>query len=230
MEVTKITDNVFQLTLPIVNVFLVDHPSGLILIDTGPKGSKELIFEGIRQIGKQLYDLQFIILTHAHHDHSGSLAAILKTVSVPVYASSLCAEMIKNGIAFQPQSKFLAFMLRLITLFGWIRLQFLYIDQINSPINIVQEGDKIPVTNGLEVINAPGHTAEQIALFYPIKEALLFAVDCAENLKSLKPAYAYQSTMVNLQTLKKLVNFSFKIAIFGHGSKISKEKFKNLFL
>jgi len=53
IEVIQITENVFQLTLPIVNVFLVDHLAGLILIDTGPKGSKELIFEGIRHIGKQ---------------------------------------------------------------------------------------------------------------------------------------------------------------------------------
>jgi glyoxylase-like metal-dependent hydrolase (beta-lactamase superfamily II) len=53
MEVLPITENVFQLTLPIVNVFLVDHLAGLILIDTGPQGSRDLIFEGIRHIGKQ---------------------------------------------------------------------------------------------------------------------------------------------------------------------------------
>ncbi|WP_419800916.1 MBL fold metallo-hydrolase [Mucilaginibacter sp.] len=225
MPVTKITENVFQITLPIVNVFLVDHLSGLILIDTGPKGSKDLIFGGIRQIGKQPEDLKHIILTHAHHDHSGSLASILETVNVPVYASALCAEMIGKRIAFRPNSKILAFLLKLLTLNGKINLRFLYIDPIFSPIKTVSEGDVIPDANGLQIINAPGHCAEQIALFYPVKEALLFAADSAENSKKLKPAFAYQSAKINLQTLKKIVAFPFDQVLFGHGNVSAKPRF-----
>ena len=228
MEVIQITEKVYQLTLPIVNVFLVDHPAGLILIDTGPKGSKDLIFQGIRQIGRQPEDLKYIILTHAHHDHSGSLAAILETIDVPVYASALCAALIQGGIAFQPQSKPIAFLLRLVTLFGIIRLQFLYIQAVKSPIKIVKEADKIPDANGLEVINAPGHTAEQIALFYPVKEALLFAADSAENIKSLKASFAYQSAKINLMTLRELAALPFKIVVFGHGSKATKAEFEQI--
>ncbi len=225
MEVVQITKNVFQITLPIVNVFLVDHPAGLILIDTGPKGSKDLIFSAIRQIGKQPEELKYIILTHAHHDHSGSLASILETVNVPVYASKLCAERIKKGIAFQPTSKTLTFLLKLVTLFGLIRLQVLYIEPIKSPIKTVCEGDQIPDANGLQVINAPGHTPEQIALFYPVKEALLFAADCADNINGLKAGYAYQSAKINIQTLKKLKAFPFNIAVFGHGNTVGKVEF-----
>ncbi len=165
MEVIQITENVFQLTLPIVNVFLVDLPSGLMMIDTGPQGSRDLIFEGIRHIGKQPQDLKYIILTHAHYDHSGSLAAILEVADVTVYTSALCAEMIKKGIAFQPESKFLAFLLKLVTLFGIIRLKFAFVQPIKFAVKIVQEGGQIPGANGLQVINAPGHTADQIAIF-----------------------------------------------------------------
>ena len=228
MEVIQITGSVFQLTLPIVNVFLVDHPFGLILIDTGPKGSKDLIFEGIRQIGKQPENIQCIVLTHAHNDHSGSLASILETIQVPVYASALCAKMVKKGTAFEPESKLFSFLLKLITLNGMIRPQFLHIRPIKSTIKIVREGDNIPDENGLEVINAPGHSAEQIALFYPIKEALLFAVDAAENLKKLKPSFAYQSSKINLQTLRKIADFPFQIMVFGHGNKITKAEFEKM--
>ncbi|MGI4750956.1 MAG: MBL fold metallo-hydrolase [Janthinobacterium lividum] len=225
MQVSKITEDVFQVTLPIVNVFLVDLPAGLLLIDTGPKNSEDEIFAAIEQIGKRPTDLRYIIITHAHHDHSGSLAAILKAVNVQVFASPLCAEMLKRGVAFEPESKLFSFLLKLITVFGLIRLQFIYINPVNFPIKIVLEGDVIPDTNGLQVINAPGHTLEQIALFYPIKEALLFAADAAENLKSLKPAFAYQSAKINQQTLKKLTTYDFKYAVFGHGSALIKENF-----
>jgi len=228
MEVIQITENVFQLTLPIVNVFLVDHLAGLILIDTGPQGSRDLIFEGIRHIGKQPEDLKYIILTHAHYDHSGSLAAILEVADVPVYASALCAEMIKKGIAFQPESKFLAFLLKLVTLFGIIRLRFAFVQPIKSAVKIVQEGGQIPGANGLQVINAPGHTADQIALFYPVKEALLFAADSVENTNKLKLPYAYQFAKISWQTFKKLAAFPFDIAVFGHGRAVSKSEFEKL--
>ncbi|WP_299287617.1 MBL fold metallo-hydrolase [uncultured Mucilaginibacter sp.] len=228
MDVVQITKSVFQITLPIVNVFLVDHPIGLILIDSGPKGSKDLIFQGIRQIGKQPEDLKYVILTHAHHDHSGGLASILKSVQVAVYTSAFCAEMIAKGIAFQPKSKILAFLLRLVTLNGKLNLQFLYIQPVKVNIKIVAEGDCIPDANGLEVINAPGHCAEQIALFYPVKEALLFAADAAENETQLKPAFAYQSKRVNQLTLQKLAAFPFQIAVFGHGKAATKAEFEKM--
>ncbi len=228
MKATQITENVFQLTLPIVNVFLVDYPAGLILIDTGPKGSKELIFQGIRQIGKQPEDLKFVILTHAHHDHSGGLASILKSVQAAVYTSALCAKMIAKGIAFQPKSKMLAFLLRLVTMNGKLNLQFLYIQPVKTNIKIVSEGDCIPDANGLEVINAPGHCAEQIALFYPVKEVLLFAADAAENEMQLKPAFAYQSKRVNQLTLQKLTAFPFDIVVFGHGKAATKAEFEKM--
>ncbi|MEX8547848.1 MAG: MBL fold metallo-hydrolase [Mucilaginibacter sp.] len=228
MQVTQITENVFQLTLPIVNVFLVDHPAGLILIDAGPKGSKDLIFQGIRQIGKQPEDLRFIILTHAHYDHTGGLADLLKTVNVPVYTSALCAEMIAKGIAFRPNSKIVAFLLKLLTLNGKINLQFLYIQPVKASFKIVTEGGCVPDHQGLQVINAPGHCAEQVALFYPVKEALLFAADSAGNEKQLKPAFAYQSKKVNQLTLQKLAAFPFQIAVFGHGKAVPKEKFVHM--
>lgn len=231
MEVINITENVFQITLPNVNVFLIVHPVGLILIDTGPKGSKDSIFEGIRQIGKQPEDLKAIILTHAHYDHAGGLAAILETVQVPVYTSALCAEMIKKGIAFKTSSKVVAFLLKLVTLSGRIQSTYINIQEVKSSIIIVSEGDWIPDESGLQVYNAPGHTAEQLALFYPVKEALLFAADCAENTKKLKlkPVIAYQSVKINRQTLKKLSALPFKIVVFGHGEAVSKEKFEEMF-
>ncbi len=228
MQVTPITDTVFQVTLPIVNVFLVDLPAGLLLIDCGPKGSRNAIFAAIMQIGRQPEDLKYIIITHAHHDHAGGLAAILEVANVQVFASPLCAAMLKRGIAFEPESKIFWLLLKLITGFGLIRLPFVYIDPIIYPVKTVSDGDVIPGQNGLQVINAPGHAAEQIALFYPVKEALLFAADTAENLKKLKPAFAYQSAKLNQESLRKLMQYNALTAVFGHGNSVYKKKFEQL--
>lgn len=137
MQLSEISGNVFQVTLPVVNVFLVDLPSGLLLIGTGPKGNKDLIFKAISSTSKQPEDLKYIILTHAQHDHSGSLADSLKPVNAQVFAFPLCAKMVREGFAFELQAGFFKFLMRLMTLFGLIKLQFLNIDPIKVPIKTV---------------------------------------------------------------------------------------------
>ena len=64
---------------------------------------------------------------------------------------------------------------------------------------------------------------------YLVKEALLFAADSAENIKSLKPGYAYQSQEINVQTLEKLTFFPFDVAVFGHGNAAGKKIFDSKF-
>ena len=227
--IQQITENVFQVTLPVVNVFLVDLPSGLLLIDAGPKGSQTAIFDAIRSLGKQPADLRYIIITHAHYDHAGGLAEILRETKPVIYASPLCAAMLKKGTAFQPKGKIASLLLKLTTFNGRFPLSFSHNELIHNPITAVKEGDTIPTEKGLKVIYAPGHTQEQIALFYPIKEAIMFAADVAENVKRLKPAHAYQSAAVNQQSLEKIISFPFEKIVFGHGQPEIKEAFDKLY-
>lgn len=60
---------------------------------------------------------------------------------------------------------FIKFLMRLMTLFGLIKLQFLNIDPKKVSIKTVQEGDCVPDKNGLQIINTSGNTPEQIAIF-----------------------------------------------------------------
>ena len=48
------------------------------LIDCGPATSINTIMEGIRQIGFKSEEIDYIIITHIHLDHSGGAGTLLK--------------------------------------------------------------------------------------------------------------------------------------------------------
>jgi glyoxylase-like metal-dependent hydrolase (beta-lactamase superfamily II) len=59
-----------------VRCFLVPHPSGVILVDTGFDHSVPLIAGELAAMGAGWDDLTDVILTHDHPDHTGGLTAV----------------------------------------------------------------------------------------------------------------------------------------------------------
>lgn len=56
-----------------------------ILVDAGVSGKR--IIEGLKCIGKNLSDIQAILVTHEHSDHISGLGVILRKCPIPVYAT-----------------------------------------------------------------------------------------------------------------------------------------------
>ena len=59
-----------------VRCFLVAHPEGVVLVDTGMEGSHGTIEAGLRRIGAAWDDITDIVLTHGHEDHVGGLREV----------------------------------------------------------------------------------------------------------------------------------------------------------
>ena len=78
-----------------VNVYLV-YGNGITVIDTGFNGSEKLIYEDIRSSGRELSEIELIILTHSHPDHIGAAKAIRDLTGCRVAAHPLDAPAIEN--------------------------------------------------------------------------------------------------------------------------------------
>ncbi|MFD1734272.1 MBL fold metallo-hydrolase [Deinococcus malanensis] len=85
----RLVPGLHQLSLGIVNVFLLEHDSSLVLIDTGVAGSEDVILNAVRTLGHTPTDVHHIIVTHFHPDHSGSLAALKVVTGARVYMHPL---------------------------------------------------------------------------------------------------------------------------------------------
>ena len=95
MAVTQIVPGLFEITLGPVNVFLLESENGAALIDTEFPTSADHILKAIQQLGKQPTDIQHIILTDAHPDHIGGLAA-LKQATRATTSNRHCVSSIRK--------------------------------------------------------------------------------------------------------------------------------------
>ncbi len=219
MDTVTITSQIYQVSLKIVNVFIICIPAGLILIDTGPAGSKPLIFDAIKKIGYLPDDIKHIIVTHSHHDHSGSLADIVREVNATVYMHPHDAMLVRKGIAYRFQLNAINWVFGIISIGSRIKLPYINIKPVKQ-ITEVNDGDWIPDIGVLRVIHSPGHWPGQIALYYPGSSGVIIAADVAENHSQLKLSPGYKDKDECLATIKKISGFDFNIAVFSHGEPI----------
>ena len=52
--------------------FLVEGPDGDALVECGPAATLPVLQEGLRALGRSLFDVRDLLLTHIHLDHAGS--------------------------------------------------------------------------------------------------------------------------------------------------------------
>ena len=74
-EVVPITEGVWLIRFPIVNVVLVETQVGLVLVDSGYAAASDALLETIRELSDK--PLHTVIYTHGHVDHAYGLKSLL---------------------------------------------------------------------------------------------------------------------------------------------------------
>jgi metallo-beta-lactamase class B len=67
--------------------YLITGPQGHVLIDGGLPESAPLIAANIKKLGFRLKDVRYILINHAHFDHSGGLAELKRLTGAQLVAS-----------------------------------------------------------------------------------------------------------------------------------------------
>jgi hydroxyacylglutathione hydrolase len=80
------------LRLGFVKAFLLSGARKHVLIDTGTKGQLSAITGQLEREGVGLKDIGLIVVTHAHPDHTGSLADVAEATGAKVLAHRLEAD------------------------------------------------------------------------------------------------------------------------------------------
>lgn len=222
MAVEQVVPGAYMIGLGIVNAYLVESEGGLTLIDTGVPDSEAKILAAIREVGREPNEVERIVVTHLHADHSGSLTALKEATGAPAAMHPLDARMVERGEAVRPAvpgpgliNQLLGRLMRVMG--GTNEVAPAAIEEA------LHDGEEV-WPGGLQVFYAPGHTVGQVALLLPASAAhgaVLFVADAASNMfGGLGYAPIYENLVQGKETLRKLAGLEYEVACFGHGGPI----------
>lgn len=148
----------FLIKKPGCNVYLIKGNIKNVLIDTGAALNLLLLKDRLFEIGLRVKDINLILLTHEHYDHTGATAFYYKTAVVA--AHRLAANKLEMQDEFVTFSK--------------------YRDIPSKPFWVdiwLEDGSIIDLGNyKLQVIHTPGHTSGCVCFYEPTR-GLLFSGD-----------------------------------------------------
>jgi glyoxylase-like metal-dependent hydrolase (beta-lactamase superfamily II) len=217
----QVVPGLFVIPTGVVNTFLLDAADGCALIDAGLPDRVDDILRGITAAGKRPADVRHLIVTHAHPDHIGSLAAVQSATGAAVYCHPLDAAIVTAGGEFRP----LSVSPGLVSWLVWrlfIRPILRRYPRVEPTLvdHHLSDGQVLPIAGGLKVVHAPGHCAGQVALLWAAHGGVLLVADAAANVAGLRPSPAYEDLAVGDQSLRRLSALDFQVACFGHGKAI----------
>ena len=218
MTLTRLPDGLHIIS-GLVNVYLLDLPGGLSLVDTGFSRDTAKIVAGIAALGRRVEDLRHILLTHAHPDHIGGAAALQEKSGARVYAHRIDAPIIERGGPSRPLRSAPGLRNRIVVAL---------LRRLNSRVrpvpvdHLLDDGSPLPFADDLVAVHVPGHCAGQVA-FHWRGPGVLFAADACINRKGMVLAGAQEDVAEARRSLAKLAGLRFETACFGHGPPILNE-------
>ncbi|HDD31301.1 MAG TPA: MBL fold metallo-hydrolase [Thermococcus litoralis] len=188
------------------NVYLIRRGEKLLVVDAGLPGEYEKVLRYIEKLGHLPEDVETIIVTHAHHDHVGSLKDLKDATGANIAAHKDEVPYLKGEKIFRSE-----------------------IEPVDVEIKL-NDGDEV---HGLKVIHSPGHTPGSICLL-DLKTKALFVGDLVmeENGKLEEIPHHYSlDPMKNREAIRRLLDIDFVHLLPSHGKPImneGKEKVREL--
>ncbi len=159
------------------------------LIDTGTKGCETIISTYIKANGRDISDLDTIILSHAHPDHIGSAAILKKQAGCRVLAHAIETEWIEN-IELQNRQRPVP---------GFFSL----VDQpvaVDAPLEhgqVLQADDDIH----LEIIHNPGHSKGSVNILFK-EDKILFTADSVPVVNDIPSYDSFTDLVSGLESIR----------------------------
>lgn len=192
----------------------VDADGSVTLVDCGLSRAPARIVAGLAAIGKVPADVVRIVLTHAHVDHAGGAAELVRTTGAPVAMHVDDAGYPRAG-TMPPRDR----SSRTARLMG--RLP----EEKVAPFEVAEllsDGAVLDVGGGLRVIHTPGHSPGHMSLLHE-QTRLLITGDALFNVLGVRwPIRAFCTDFrMTQQSAHVLGELDYDVAAFTHGPEIT---------
>jgi metallo-beta-lactamase class B len=93
----QIVGNLYYVGTYDLACYLITTPKGNILINTGLANSEKIIKANIETLGFKVSDTKILLITQAHHDHTGAIAAIKKSTGASLMVNEKDGKTMADG-------------------------------------------------------------------------------------------------------------------------------------
>jgi glyoxylase-like metal-dependent hydrolase (beta-lactamase superfamily II) len=222
----QIAPSIHRFSHGISNFYLVEEGGKVVLIDAGVSGDWELFGRSVSSLGRKPTDLQAVLLTHAHSDHTGFAERARSDAHATVWIHEADVAVAKG--AKQPRnegslSPYLRHVEAWRTLFGLMAHGGVNIVPILELSSFV-DGQTLDVAGHPRVVHLPGHTPGMAGLFFE-RQRIVFTGDALVTRNPLTgrrgpqimPRGLNRNSQQALDSLGKLEPLSADLVLPGHG-------------
>ncbi len=222
----QVSEGIHRLTRGVTNFYLIEESGKYTLVDAGTPADFGLFARSLAELGAKLTDLDAVLLTHAHSDHTGFAERARTEAGARVWIHGADAESVRTGKAGKHDGKVTSYLLRA----AFYRTTFSLLRRGGGRMIPVAEasafadGEQIDVPGRPRAVHAPGHTPGSAAILVESRRALLTGdVLATENCLTgrlgpqIMPSGLNEDTGQALASLDALRGIDADLLLPGHG-------------
>jgi glyoxylase-like metal-dependent hydrolase (beta-lactamase superfamily II) len=223
---TEVAAGIHRLTNGVANFYVIEESGKLVLVDAGAPKDWSLLGQLVAELGAGLDDLDAVLLTHAHTDHTGFAEQARATTGARVWVHHDDAAMAQTGKVGPRDGKtrsYLrhgAFWHTALVLARRGATRIIPIREVSA----FGDGQTLDVPGKPRVIHAPGHTGGSAAILLE-NRGILFTGDvlCTYNAYTgrtgpqIMPSGLNVDTQQALASLANLNQIKAGMLLPGHG-------------
>jgi glyoxylase-like metal-dependent hydrolase (beta-lactamase superfamily II) len=225
-HVIEVAQGIRRLANGVANFYLIQESGKLVLVDAGAPKDWALFTQAALDLGKAVSDLDAVLLTHAHTDHTGFAELARSTTGARVWIHEYEVQAARTGKVGPRDGRTSAYLLRgafwrtalVLGMRGATKI--IPIQEISG----FSDGEVLDVPGSPRVVHAPGHTDGSAALLLEGR-SILFTGDvlCTHNAYTgrigpqIMPSALNANTPQALASLANLNSIKADVLLPGHG-------------
>lgn len=201
----------------IQNMYLVEYPHGLLLLDSGTRADVPMVLEFIKnQLQRSTSDLKLVIATHAHPDHSGG-ANEFKKLGIAIAGPEKLNQWYNglSGITAYWLDILLTYLVRRRTHKDHLYKNVLFPRKVKFNHHLA-EGHSLPAFDEWTVLECPGHTASDISLYHSQTQTAYIADNLIAHRSGIIPPYPIHFPDLYKNSLQRYIDLNITSFLLAH--------------
>ncbi len=222
----RVAHDVEWMTQGVSNFYVVSDEGGVVLVDAGTPSDWEDMLSGLSALGRSVADIDAVLLTHAHADHTGFAERARTEAEARVFVPTPDADGVRTGKLGTNEGKISSYLFRAEFYKTFWRLwrcgaaKVIPVAEVSS----YADGEVIDVPGKPRVTYVPGHTKGCATLSFEDRDVLCSgdAIVTRNPLTGsvgpqIMPAAMNADSKQALESLRELEGLSAGLLLPGHG-------------